>query len=204
MHEALFKKQTKSLSRLPGVVAIFLSGSHAQGTANQDSDIDLFIIAQPGRIWTARFFVYATLFLTGKMRRTRDTKNKFCPNHFITADSLEIQEKDAYSAHLFSHNIPLHDVNNIFAQFAIINQPWAQNFGESFDSQWLMARSQREKKNPHKIPNSLQKLTESFLKYLQKKKIQHHPDTQLPGAKIILTDTELRFHPRPKNSQWQG
>lgn len=214
MHEDLLMKQTKPLSRLPGVAAIFLSGSRAQGHATKNSDIDLFIIAQPGRIWTARFFVYMTLFLTGKMRRPHDTKNLFCPNHFITADSLEIQEKDAYSANLFSHNIPLHDMNNIFVHFANTNQSWVENFGESFSEETLRSRNKSGKTSlntqhselstQHPAPTLLQKITESFLKYIQKKKIEHHPDTKLPGAKIILTDTELRFHPRPKNKNWKN
>lgn len=204
MHEDLLKNSTQFLSRLPGVAAIFLSGSRAQGKSHKHSDIDLFIIAQPGRIWTARFFVYLTLFIQGTMRRNRSTKNSFCPNHFITADSLEIQEKDAYSAHLFSHNKPLHDLNNIFVQFAKTNQPWVQNFGESFDGKWLMAHSLWENKTPHKIRSFPQKLIESILKHIQIAKIKRNPDSKLPGAKIILTDTELRFHPRPKNRLWKS
>lgn len=204
MHEDLLKNSTQPLSRLPGVAAIFLSGSRAQGKSHKHSDIDLFIVAQPGRIWTARFFVYLTLFLQGTMRRNHSPKNSFCPNHFITADSLEIQEKDAYSAHLFSHNKPLHDLNNIFVQFAKTNQPWVQNFGESFDGKWLMALS-KWGGNPHNlIPSFPQKLTESILKHIQIAKIKRNPDSKIPGATIILTDTELRFHPKPRNKDWQG
>ena len=203
MNRDFLIEQTKFLSRLPGVEAIFLSGSQTQGTASKNSDIDLFIIANPGRIWTARFFVYTRLFLTGKMRRKKNTKDLFCPNHFITADNLEIQEKDAYSANLFSHNIPLYDVNNIFVQFAKINQSWVGEFGESFDSKWLVANSEWQNHSQHSTLCILHRWQESLLKHIQITKIKLHPDIKLPGAKIILTDTELRFHPRPRNRNWK-
>ena len=194
------KANTKFLTNLPGVEAIFLSGSRAQGHASENSDIDLFILATPGRIWTARFFVYITLFLKRKMRRSKNTKNLFCPNHFITTSSLKIQEKDAYSAHLFSHNIPLHDMNNYFVQFAKINQKWVQKFGESFDKEILKKRTSPLK---IKVPTIFERWIESIFKYIQKAKILRHPDTKLLGSKIILNDTELRFHPRPRNKEWK-
>jgi len=55
------KRWAKYCGKMPGVKAIFLSGSIACGRATEKSDIDFFIIAQHGRIWTARFFV-----LTGR------------------------------------------------------------------------------------------------------------------------------------------
>ena len=194
-----YRKDTKKLACLPGVEAIFLSGSIAQGRNNAQSDIDLFIISRPGMIWTARFFVYITLFLAGNMRRTGKEAGKYCPNHFITSDHLEIQEQDAYSAHLFSHNIPLQDKNNIFVQFKSLNQEWIESFGESF---------QHKTTNPgiittkSKISFFLQ-IQEYILKRIQIWKAKRHPNYKTPGACIIFRDQELRFHAHPKNKSWK-
>lgn len=189
----------QSLGALPGVAAIFLSGSHAQGRANKDSDVDLFIIAYPSQIWTARFYVCMYLFLTRNMRRPGKEAGKYCPNHFITTDNLEIQEKDAYSANLFSNNVPLYDVNNIFIQFVKQNQQWVQDFGEAFP-EFPDAILNEE---PIEIPVSEKTDSrEKFLRWLQIRKIKKNPQYKTKGAKIILTDKELRFHPNPKNKTY--
>jgi len=91
------------LGLLPSVRAIFLSGSVAQGRATDSSDIDFFIIARHGQIWTARFFVFLILKIFRQIRTSKNHAGKICPNHFITDTHLEIQEKDVYSANLFSH-----------------------------------------------------------------------------------------------------
>ena len=87
-------KWAKKLGKQKYVEAIFLSGSLAQGHASQEADIDFFIIATPGRIWTARFRVFVQLKApTGNSPNRTIMLARFCPNHFITADHLEIAEK---------------------------------------------------------------------------------------------------------------
>lgn len=183
-----------------GVRAIFLSGSVSQGTATKNSDIDFFFIAKRKQIWTARFFVFVWLKAYREITSKQKHAEKICPNHFITEDALEIKEKDAYAANLFSHNIPLYDPDNIFPHFAQKNQPWVQKFGKSFEKTYL------ELSLPP-VPYSKRKriccqFLESLLQFLQKKKIQANPESHLPGAKIILTEQELRFHPKPKNKEF--
>lgn len=183
-----------------GVRAIFLSGSLAEGNASKKSDIDFFFIAKKNQIWTARFFVFLWLKIFGEITRPNQHAEKICPNHFITEDALEIQEKDAYSAHIFCHNIPLYDPENIFPRFAQKNQCWVQKFGESFEGKYLSPKIK-----PLKHPRRravLYYFLEWFLAKVQKTKIKHNPDFKLPGAKIVLSEKELRFHPKPKNKQY--
>jgi len=196
-HSRLLKKarcRAKILGRLPGVRAIFLSGSLAQGRASKNSDIDFFIITKAGQIWTARFFIFLVLKLLGQMRSTKNPAEKICPNHFITDQSLELQEKDAYAAHLFSHNISLYDPDEIWPRFVAANQKWVNEFGEEFNSPLSQTLPLTKKK-----VNSLQKLLENLLRKIQTWKIQKNSDYKTPGAKIVLEDYELRFHPTPKN-----
>ena len=74
------------LGKLPGVAAIFLSGSMASGKATKKSDIDFFILAHPGKIWTARFFIFFVLKSMGKLSKPHHHEGQICPNHFITTD----------------------------------------------------------------------------------------------------------------------
>lgn len=187
----------QKLGKLMGVRAIFLSGSVAQGTADKSSDIDFFFIARKNQIWTARFFVFLWLKINREITRPQEHAEKICPNHFITEENLEIQEKDAYSAHLFSHNIPLYDPDHLFPRFAQTNQKWVQKFGESFEGKALQIKI--EPLPERKSKEIFQKVLEKFLEKVQKEKIKRNPNFKNPQAKIILTERELRFHPKPKN-----
>ncbi len=187
----------KILGKCPGVEALFLSGSLAQGKAKQSSDIDFFIIAKPGQIWTARFWTFSILKFCGQISTETHHSGKICPNHLITSNALEIEEKDAYSAHLFSHNIPLWDPQNIFPHFAEANT-WVWKYKYEFPLQIETGETPK-----YEAPKVKKSWSEGFLKWIQQKKVQNNPDFKRPGAKIIMTDTELRFHPDPKNQYWK-
>jgi len=189
----------KIIGHLPGVVAVFLSGSVAQGLGNEDSDIDFFIIAPPGRIWTARFFTNLLLKLTFNLSKPERHKLRICPNHFITAEALEIAEKDAYSAHLFSHNQALYDPQNLWPQFVEANA-WVHEFGEAFP---VLIKS-NDKAAEFIATPAKTGLLEKVLRWIQVQKIHRNPDFKRPGAKIVLKNTELRFHPDPKNQYWKS
>lgn len=202
-NEELLKKAkfwSGILGRFPGVRAIFLSGSVAQGKTKKTSDIDFFIIARKGQIWTARFFVFVGLKLCGQMRSDTSHAGQICPNHFITDSNLEIQEKDAYSANLFSHAIPLYDPDFLNTFFVQENKDWVRDFGESF--QHISNPGIEVSLIPglnYKQLNFFWHWLEKKLKSLQMRKIKANPAYHIPGAKIVLSDTELRFHPKPKN-----
>jgi len=198
MNQDSFVKKAKLwsflLGHLPGVLAIFLSGSVAQNKATQKSDIDFFVVARLGQIWTARFFVFSILKIFGQMRTNKRHAGKICPNHFITNKNLEITEKDAYSANLFSHIIPLYDPYCLHSEFIKINKNWIKKFGEKIV---ITETNKGRKKNSEAIPVSL--FLEKWLKFFQIKKVKSNPEYLILGSKIVLKDTELRFHPKPKN-----
>ena len=185
---------SKILGRLPGVRAVFLSGSVAQGLAKETSDIDILVVAKYRRIWVARFLIFSVLKFFEQIATEKDHAGKICPNHFITDHSLEIQEKDAYSAALFSCNIPLYDPDHVFPHLVAANEEWIKSFGERFFEPPAPGFGL-----PKKTKNLPKLVIEILMKRLQIWKIKKNPDFQIPGAKIILSDTEIRFHPRPKS-----
>ncbi len=197
--ESKAQRWSRIIGALPGVVAVFLSGSIAQGRSSEQSDIDFFIIAYPGKIWTARFLTNLVLKLTFNLSKPAHHQGRICPNHFITADSLEIEEQDAYSAHLFSHNKPLYDPFNQWALFVEANA-WVQVFKEAFPV--LLKSEQTVIPKRFKAHKMKLDFIERALRWLQQQKIYRNPEFKLKGAKIVLRSTELRFHPEPKNKDW--
>jgi len=201
MMERLYKKAQRwaqIIGALPGVRSVFLSGSLAQGKGSTKSDIDFFIITEPGQIWTARFCTNVLLKLSFNLSKPVSHAGKICPNHFISADSLEIAEQDAYSAHLFSHNQPLYDPLGLWPEFVKAND-WVHEFGEVFP---VLVKQNDEERSPKFSAVDNLGWGERLLRWIQQQKIYRNPDFKKPGAKIVLKNNELRFHPEPKNQFW--
>lgn len=58
------------LSKISSLRMVALCNSRATGEANENSDIDLFIIAQSGKIWTTRFWATFWASILGIRRRS--------------------------------------------------------------------------------------------------------------------------------------
>jgi len=86
-------KYSAIISYFPFVRGVYLSGSLSKGYADKDSDVDYFIITEPGRLWLSRMMLalFKRLFLF-------NSHKYFCINYFIDTDSLEIQDKNIFTA----------------------------------------------------------------------------------------------------------
>lgn len=94
---------SRLISKFPFTRAILLSGSLSKDYMEKDSDIDYFIITEPGRLWLTRaalaLFKRVFLFNSHKF---------FCTNYLIDSESLEIEEKNIYTAMETATLIPVY------------------------------------------------------------------------------------------------
>jgi predicted nucleotidyltransferase len=81
------------ISRFPFVRGILLSGSISKGFMEEDSDIDYFVVTHPNRVWFSRLLLmlFKKIFLL-------NSKKIFCINYFVDSETLEIQEKNIFTA----------------------------------------------------------------------------------------------------------
>lgn len=87
------KRVTKFISWFPFVRSICLSGSLSKGYADKKSDIDYFIITEPGRLWISR-----TMLILFKKIFLFNSHKYFCVNYFVDTNSLEIPDKNLFAA----------------------------------------------------------------------------------------------------------
>ena len=87
-------KISRFLFQFPFVRGIGISGSLSKNMADEDADIDYFIITKANRLWIARtimhFFKKLT-FITGH-------QHWYCMNYFIDEEQLQIEEKNIFIA----------------------------------------------------------------------------------------------------------
>ena len=114
------KKFSWLISKFPFVRAIMISGSLSKDYMEAGSDIDYFIITEPGRLWLTRglLALFKRFFLL-------NSHKFFCTNYLIDSQSLEIEEKNIYTAMETTTLIPVYG-KVLYEKFVTKNQ-WTKN-----------------------------------------------------------------------------
>lgn len=119
---SMAKKVSGLLIRFPYVRGIAISGSLSKNFADEDSDIDFFIITAKNRLWIARTLMHCFKKFTFLVNR----QDYFCMNYYIDEQDLQIHEKNIYTAIETATLIPLHG-DTVFEQFYNANS-WSRQY----------------------------------------------------------------------------
>jgi len=129
------------IARLPFVRLVGVTGALAMDNARQHDDIDLFILAQPGRLWLCRLFVLGVVKLAARQGYV------LCPNFLLSTDHLRLSERNLFTAHEVVQMVPL-ERNPWYGAFIEANG-WVTDFlpnasaretAGSGSTKWLAAR----------------------------------------------------------------
>jgi len=85
---------SRQLYLFPYVRGIGISGSLSKHFADEQADIDYFIITRRNRLWIARTLMH----LFKKMNYLRNRQNWYCMNYYVDEEALEIKEKNIFTA----------------------------------------------------------------------------------------------------------
>lgn len=112
------QRRAQLIGRFPFVRGVFVSGSLSKHSMRPDSDIDFFIITEPGRLWLAR-----TLLVVFKKIFLFNSHKFFCVNYFIDTQHLTIEEQNLFTATETVTLLPMYG-REYFEAFCQAN-PWA-------------------------------------------------------------------------------
>ncbi len=82
------------LYKFPCVRGIGISGSLSKNFADEKGDIDFFILTKANRLWVARTFMH----LFKKLTYIFGKQHSYCMNYYLDETTLEIEEKNVYTA----------------------------------------------------------------------------------------------------------
>lgn len=180
-----------SLSFIPSILFIGVSGGLAMKNVDREDDIDLFIIVEENRMWLTRFAVLLILQSLGRRRgrREKNARDKICVNMFMDEKYLTLSkdDQDIYGAHEVSQMIPVVNKNQTYEKFLSANA-WVKNYLPN----WLEIDDKKfrdEKSEQQRNENLVLDFLESLAKKFQVWYMQRH------RTREIISDTLLAFHP---------
>lgn len=90
------------LALMPFVRMIAVTGTLAMNNVEEQDDIDVFVVTEPGRLWLARAFVI------GVVRAARLAGDEVCPNYFLSQRALVFPERSYFAAREVAQMVPLY------------------------------------------------------------------------------------------------
>lgn len=132
------RQAVKIIRSVPYLRAVFVCNTTGSGQANEDSDIDFFIVTEKNRIWITRLFVTFLLTLFGLRRTGKSVKNKICLSFYVTTASLDLEkwrvaDDDIHFAYWLNQMLPVFDPDNYYAKFLEANL-WTKTYLPNLDS----------------------------------------------------------------------
>jgi len=116
------EKAANFIAAFPFVRGVAVSGSLSKKFADEDADIDFFIITSANRLWVARTFLH----IFKKITFLFNMQDFFCMNYFIDESEPCILEKNIYTATEVATILPLCGIT-VFDRFYTANS-WTKNF----------------------------------------------------------------------------
>ena len=116
------QRAARLLSWFPFVESVAVSGSLSKNFADQNADIDFFIITSPNRLWIARTCMHNFKKFTYLIRK----QSWFCMNYYIDEMQMEIVEKNHFTAMEIVTLMPMQGIN-CFRKFLEANS-WTANY----------------------------------------------------------------------------
>ena len=199
------RRVIKFLQMIPFIRLVAVSGSLAMNNTKDESDIDLLIVTQKGRIWTCRGLITLFLHLICQHRHGNLTKDRFCLNHYLTDQSLKIPFKSLYNAQTYAHLVPILEVeqSDLYNRFQKDND-WIKNYLFSYPMSrrgYLRKISSSKflplirKFNQFALQGKTGYLFELLSKKFQERRIRKDPHTYQTGGRVVFIDSQLEFHP---------
>lgn len=115
------RRMSRLISWFPFVRAVGLSGSISKNCMDRQSDIDFFVMTDPGRLWLAR-----TLLMLFKKVFLLNSRKYFCLNYFISTDNLHIKDHNLFTATELVTMIPTYGQQH-FRKFYAANK-WVREY----------------------------------------------------------------------------
>lgn len=121
------RRSGRIIAMFPFVKAVCISGSLSKGYADEESDIDFFIITAANRLWICRTLLHVFKKFTFLVKK----QHSYCMNYFLDESRPCLEEQNKFTGTEIVTLIPLHD-EGVFDSFVEANSGWVQPLFPNF------------------------------------------------------------------------
>jgi hypothetical protein len=194
------EKYAQILSWIPGVRMISVVNSLSMNATDQDSDIDFFLIVQPGNIWFVRFFATLILWICWVWRHGEDIAGNICLSFFITTEAMNLEciaiKDDIYLAFWIEYMIPLYNKEQTYEAFLEANT-WRHTFTGEHGTWGVNIDNSHPSKFMKIWDNIIQTFTglcNSLIRTILKQKTLRTYREKWSPEWVVISDSMLKFH----------
>lgn len=185
------QRAARILRHISTLKLIGVSGGLASNNADEEDDIDFFLITAGGNLWMTRLFVTGVLECLGLRRRPGDTdvKDTICVNMIVDENYLTLpkEEQDVFGAYEVALMKPVWQRKNTYEQFLAANhwiEKWLPNWKTQSQGEGLALTDRIQ------LFSSFFSITESISKTIQVQYMSKRRTTE------IVENSRIRFHPQ--------
>lgn len=125
------RRACRLIAWVPFLRAVMVCNSVGREVAVKESDIDLFIVADKGRLWVVRSFTNFILRLFGLRTYNHKGRDRICLSFFIITSELDLAPyraiaEDIHFAYWLHQMVPIFDPENYYAKILAANI-WVDN-----------------------------------------------------------------------------
>ena len=118
---------------IPSVKLVAISGALAMKNSRKDDDIDLVIVTQKNKLWTARFLANLLLLPFKRDPAGQKISDRACLNMFLDESDLSIKDHNMYTAHEICQMKLIWDRDNTYSKFLRANS-WIREYLPNWES----------------------------------------------------------------------
>lgn len=205
------KQYGQYMRAVPFVKMVAVCNNLAYDNPNEQSDIDLFIVVKPGRMWLSRFIITLILQFYGVRRHGDKIAGRFCLSFFVTSEKLrmnelELKPEDPYLAYWTKNLTPIFG-ETTYKLFKNLNSDWLSSYGLKFTDHQLRHLFVREKRAMKRFGEWLfggfvGDAFEKLLKKTLKVKTLKSMNALGPESNVVVTDDMLKFHNHDRRQEY--
>ncbi len=202
------QKALRAFRHLPFIRCIAVCNTLAYSNTRDDGDLDLLVITQPGRIWTARMLATSLAQLLGWRPDFRHTRDAVCLSFFLAEDAFDFRQimlvpDDRYLCYWLDQLVPLYGDASVIDSLREENTWYAEHLPNAYGT--LPARrrvvadtliSKAARSMLHTIHagsfgNALERRYEQIQRRLLPDRLR---DMANKDSRVVINDGMLKFH----------
>ncbi|USN53636.1 MAG: hypothetical protein H6760_00480 [Candidatus Nomurabacteria bacterium] len=207
---------TRLLRVIPFIRMVAVCNTLALNNAREESDIDFFIIARQGRMWTMRFLTTTLLDFARIRRKGAAIKDKICLSFYVTdaamnLEPLRLQPVDPHFVYWADQFVLLYDTAAVFQDYQQANV-WGKQylpfaFSQSSQPQIrdTLLTSMMKQSAEWILGGRIGDWFEKFFRRIQLRKMDRnvHSRAWENDSQVIISDNILKFHEQDRREEYR-